>query len=177
MSAESKLLRFIFDVTWLEYWAQISRQFCLVARCHWYPKPTTTTWDCQQQIDVRGWIGVASKERFGFPVEVPQRMGRLCLRAVVEGAISHPKAAELLKIISSSPRCRLPIGEIKCQLALWGAEGYFPGLAGTWPMQAFRQLDAESLQAPSARRRWAARAPRMTYFQRAGARKLFAPGA
>lgn len=116
MSAESKLLRFIFDVTRLEYCAQMSRQSRLAARCHCYPKPTT--WDCQQPINVRGWIGVASKERFGFPVEVPQRMGRLCLRAVVEGAISQPKAAELLKILSSIPRGRLPIGEIKRQLAL-----------------------------------------------------------
>ena len=50
------------------------------------------------QINARGWNGAASKEPFGFLAEVPQRMERLCLRAVAEGAISEAKAAELLKI-------------------------------------------------------------------------------
>ena len=50
------------------------------------------------QINARGWNGATSKEPFGFSAEVPQRMARLCLRAVAEGAISEPKAAELLKI-------------------------------------------------------------------------------
>lgn len=50
------------------------------------------------QINRRGWNGAASKEPFGFPAEVPQRMERLCLRAVAEGAISESKAAELLGI-------------------------------------------------------------------------------
>ena len=50
------------------------------------------------QINARGWNGANSKEPFGFSAEVPQHMERLCLRAVAEGAISEPKAAELLKI-------------------------------------------------------------------------------
>jgi hypothetical protein len=50
------------------------------------------------QINKRGWNGPASKEPYGFPAELPQRMERLCLRAVAEGAVSEPKAAELLHI-------------------------------------------------------------------------------
>ena len=50
------------------------------------------------QISRRGWNGPASSEPYGFPAEVPQRMERLCFRAVAEGAISEPKAAELLNI-------------------------------------------------------------------------------
>lgn len=50
------------------------------------------------QINKRGWNGPSSKEPYGFPAEVPQRMERLCLRAVAEGAMSEPKAAQLLNI-------------------------------------------------------------------------------
>lgn len=50
------------------------------------------------QIRALGWNGAQSKEPFRFDPEVPQRMERLCLRAVAEGAISEPKAAELLRI-------------------------------------------------------------------------------
>ena len=50
------------------------------------------------QISRRGWNGPASSEPYGFPAEVPQRMERLGFRAVAEGAISEPKAAELLNI-------------------------------------------------------------------------------
>lgn len=50
------------------------------------------------QINARGWNGADSKEPYRFDPEVPQRMERLCLRAVAEGAISEPKAAELLNI-------------------------------------------------------------------------------
>lgn len=50
------------------------------------------------QIRALGWNGPQSSEPFRFDPEVPQRMERLCLRAVAEGAISEPKAAELLRI-------------------------------------------------------------------------------
>lgn len=50
------------------------------------------------QIKRLGWNGPSSKEPHPSDVEVPKRMGRLCLRAVTEGAISEPKAARLLKI-------------------------------------------------------------------------------
>lgn len=50
------------------------------------------------QISKRGWNGPKSTEPLGFPAEVPQRMERLCLRAVAEGAISEAKGAELLRI-------------------------------------------------------------------------------
>jgi Zn-dependent peptidase ImmA (M78 family) len=50
------------------------------------------------QIKGLGWNGPQSSEPFKFDAEVPQRMERLCLRAVAEGAISEPKAAELLRV-------------------------------------------------------------------------------
>lgn len=50
------------------------------------------------QLNARGWNGPNSQEPYAFDAEVPQRMERLCLRAVAEGAISEPKAAELLNI-------------------------------------------------------------------------------
>ncbi len=50
------------------------------------------------QIRTRGWNQPNSGEPHRFPAEVPQRMDRMCLRAVTEGAISEPKAAELLNI-------------------------------------------------------------------------------
>jgi Zn-dependent peptidase ImmA (M78 family)/DNA-binding XRE family transcriptional regulator len=52
-------------------------------------------WD---QIKNLGWNSQASAEPGLLPPEVPQRMERLCLRAVVEGAISEARAAELLNI-------------------------------------------------------------------------------
>lgn len=45
-----------------------------------------------------GWNGPASKEPYPLPPEVPQRMERLCFRAVSEGAVSESRAAELMKI-------------------------------------------------------------------------------
>ena len=45
-----------------------------------------------------GWNGPASTEPSAFPPEVPQRMERMCMRAVTEGAISEARAAELLNI-------------------------------------------------------------------------------
>jgi len=50
------------------------------------------------QIKGLGWNGPQSGEPFRFAPEVPQRMERLCLRAVAEGAISEPKAAQLLRV-------------------------------------------------------------------------------
>jgi Zn-dependent peptidase ImmA (M78 family)/DNA-binding XRE family transcriptional regulator len=50
------------------------------------------------QIRGLGWNGPASSEPHLLPPEVPQRMERMCLRAVSEGAISEAKAAELLKL-------------------------------------------------------------------------------
>lgn len=50
------------------------------------------------QIRGLGWNGPASSEPNPLQAEVPQRMERMCLRAVAEGAISEAKAAELLNI-------------------------------------------------------------------------------
>lgn len=50
------------------------------------------------QIRDLGWNGPASTEPHSLPAEVPQRMERMCLRAVAEGAISEARAAELLNI-------------------------------------------------------------------------------
>lgn len=50
------------------------------------------------QIKALGWNGPQSGEPVTVDPEVPQRMERLCLRAVAEGAISEPRAAELLKV-------------------------------------------------------------------------------
>lgn len=50
------------------------------------------------QIKALGWNGPSSSEPYLLPPEVPQRMERMCLRAVAEGAISESRAAELLRI-------------------------------------------------------------------------------
>jgi len=50
------------------------------------------------QIRGLGWNGPASTEPNTLPPEVPQRMERMCLRAVAEGAISEARAAELLNM-------------------------------------------------------------------------------
>ncbi|MDR2208277.1 MAG: XRE family transcriptional regulator [Azoarcus sp.] len=50
------------------------------------------------QIKDLGWNSQSSSEPHRFPAEVPQRMERLCLRAVAEGVISEARAAELLNI-------------------------------------------------------------------------------
>jgi len=50
------------------------------------------------QIRALGWNGPTSNEPNLLPPEVPQRMERMCLRAIAEGAISEAKAAELLRI-------------------------------------------------------------------------------
>lgn len=50
------------------------------------------------QIRSLGWNSPASSEPYRFPAEVPQRMERICLRAVAEEAISEARGAELLNI-------------------------------------------------------------------------------
>ncbi|MEI6113804.1 MAG: XRE family transcriptional regulator [Burkholderiales bacterium] len=50
------------------------------------------------QVKDRGWNSQASTEPNNLKAEVPQRMERLCLRAVSEGALSESRAAELLNI-------------------------------------------------------------------------------
>jgi Zn-dependent peptidase ImmA (M78 family) len=45
-----------------------------------------------------GLTGPVSKEPIAFAAEVPQRMERMCLRAVAEHIISESKAAELLQM-------------------------------------------------------------------------------
>lgn len=59
------------------------------------------------QIRALGWNGPASTEPNSLPPEVPQRMERMCLRAVAEGAISEARAAELLNISVRALDCRL----------------------------------------------------------------------
>jgi Zn-dependent peptidase ImmA (M78 family)/DNA-binding XRE family transcriptional regulator len=52
-------------------------------------------WD---QIKGLGWNTESLSEPHRLPAEAPQRMERLCLRAVAEGAISEARAAELLNV-------------------------------------------------------------------------------
>lgn len=50
------------------------------------------------QIKSLGWNSQSSNEPGTLMAEVPQRMERLCLRAVAEGVISEARAAELLSV-------------------------------------------------------------------------------
>jgi Zn-dependent peptidase ImmA (M78 family)/DNA-binding XRE family transcriptional regulator len=50
------------------------------------------------QIKSLGWNDLGSDEPGKLEPELPQRMERLCLRAISEGAISLSKAAELLRV-------------------------------------------------------------------------------
>jgi Zn-dependent peptidase ImmA (M78 family)/DNA-binding XRE family transcriptional regulator len=50
------------------------------------------------QVNALGWNSPTSNEPYPFDPEVPQRMERMCLRAVSENAISESRAAELLNI-------------------------------------------------------------------------------
>lgn len=71
----------------------------LVVRCSQLGVlPKATYGRLWAQIRDLGWNGPTSNEPHPFKAEVPQRMERLCLRAVAEGAITEPKAAELLNI-------------------------------------------------------------------------------
>jgi len=71
----------------------------LVVRCSQLDVlPKATYGRLWAQIKALGWNGPQSNEPFAFEAEAPQRMERLCLRAVAEGAVSEPKAAQLLRI-------------------------------------------------------------------------------
>ena len=59
------------------------------------------------QIKDMGWKSQASNEPGTLTAEVPQRMERLCLRAVAEGAVSEARAAELLGVSVSELDRRL----------------------------------------------------------------------
>lgn len=50
------------------------------------------------QIRALGWNGPQSNEPHRLEPENPQRMERLCFRAIVEGAVSESKAAELMRM-------------------------------------------------------------------------------
>lgn len=52
------------------------------------------------QIKALGWNSLNSSEPNQFEAEVPQRMKRLCLKAVSEGAITLSRASELMNISS-----------------------------------------------------------------------------
>lgn len=54
------------------------------------------------ELKAHGLVDIGSAEPEPIPKEVPTRMQRLCLRAIVEGAISESKAAELLRISRKS---------------------------------------------------------------------------
>lgn len=72
---------------------------CLVVRCSQLGVLSKTAYGkLWGQVRALGWNGPRSTEPHQFPAEVPQRMERLCLRAVAERAISTSKAAELLTI-------------------------------------------------------------------------------
>ena len=49
------------------------------------------------QVKAMGWNSLGSTEPGALDPELPQRMERLCMRAISEGAISMAKAAELLR--------------------------------------------------------------------------------
>ena len=51
-----------------------------------------------EEFERQGWRHPPYKEPFAMKGEQPKRFERLCLRALAEGAISEPKAAELLGI-------------------------------------------------------------------------------
>lgn len=71
----------------------------LVVRCSQLGVlPKATYGRLWAQVRGLGWNGATSNEPHAFPAEVPQRMERICMRAVAEGAISDSKAAELLNI-------------------------------------------------------------------------------
>ncbi|GAB3261503.1 ImmA/IrrE family metallo-endopeptidase [Chitinimonas naiadis] len=72
---------------------------CLVVRCSQLGVITKATYGrLFGQIKALGWNSQGSDEPFKLAPEVPQRMERMCFRAVAEGAISESRAAELLRI-------------------------------------------------------------------------------
>lgn len=72
---------------------------CLVVRCSQLGVLSKAAYGrLFSHIRSLGWNSLGSSEPYSFPPEVPQRMERMCFRAVAEGAISESKAAELLRI-------------------------------------------------------------------------------
>ena len=70
----------------------------IAVRCHQVGALTKAAYGrIWGQIKALGWNSQNSNEPNKLEPEVPQRMERLCLRAVSEGAISVSKAAELLR--------------------------------------------------------------------------------
>ena len=71
----------------------------LVVRCAQLSVITKATYGrLFGQIKALGWNGQGSNEPHLLAAEVPQRMERMCFRAVAEGAVSESRAAELLRI-------------------------------------------------------------------------------
>jgi Zn-dependent peptidase ImmA (M78 family)/DNA-binding XRE family transcriptional regulator len=71
----------------------------LVVRCSQLAiMPKAASGRLWAQIKGMGWNAQGSTEPLSFPAEVPQRMERMCLRAVAESAVSESRAAELLNI-------------------------------------------------------------------------------
>ncbi|HMH19051.1 MAG TPA: XRE family transcriptional regulator [Burkholderiales bacterium] len=74
---------------------------CLVVRCRQLGIITQVAYGrIWATFKANGWIDVGSAEPSPIPkeTEIANRMQRLCLRAVGEGAISESKAAELLRV-------------------------------------------------------------------------------
>lgn len=72
---------------------------CLVVRCSQIGAISKAAYDrLFGHIKSLGWNSLGSDEPGKLEPELPQRMERLCLRAISEGAISLSKAAELLKV-------------------------------------------------------------------------------
>lgn len=73
----------------------------LVVRCSQLGVLTKNTYfKLFNQIKSLGWNSLNSNEPGQFAAEVPQRMKRLCLKAVSEGAITLSRASELMNISS-----------------------------------------------------------------------------
>lgn len=71
----------------------------IAVRCHQVGALTKAAYGrIWGQIKALGWNSQNSDEPYPVPAERPQRMERLCLRGVSEGAISFSKAAELLRM-------------------------------------------------------------------------------
>ena len=71
----------------------------IAVRCHQVGALTKAAYGrIWGQIKALGWNAQNSDEPHPVPAERPQRMERLCLRGVSEGAISLSKAAELLRV-------------------------------------------------------------------------------
>lgn len=72
---------------------------CLVVRCSQIGVISKVVYGrLFGHIKALGWNDLGSDEPGKLEPELPQRMERLCLRAIAEGAVSLSRAAELLKI-------------------------------------------------------------------------------